>query len=125
MVNQIIVLYVLSLTSLLCESRHLHDVATNDPESFSSTVSAIRDAGSKQSCQMECDGQGRLCESIATNISEKMVCLKNRMQCVSRCANKDLRKTLKKIADKAEKKTIRRLGNSHVYTIEEDIEFFQ
>ena len=103
---------------------------TNNPED--QNESSSNEAISTHTCQMECDGQGRLCETIASNVSEKMVCLKNRMQCMGTCSNKDLSKVLKKIEDKKQKKlekakkkqTIKNLGNSHIYTIEEEIKFF-
>ena len=103
---------------------------TNNPED--QNESSSNEAISTHTCQMECYGQGRLCETIASNVSEKMVCLKNRMQCMGTCTNKDLSKVLKKIEDKKQKKlekakkkqTIKNLGNSHIYTIEEEIKFF-
>ena len=98
---------------------------TNNPEG----LQLSDEAGSTHTCQMDCDGQGRLCETIASNVSEKMVCLKNRMQCVAACTNKDLSNVLKKIQKKKEqvetkKQTIKKLGNSHIYTIEEEIKFY-
>lgn len=107
---------------------------TNDPEDQQGKSSSSGDRISTHTCQMDCDGQGRLCETIASNVSEKMVCLKNRMQCMNTCTSKDLSKVLKKIEEKKQKKlekakkekkqTIKNLGNSHIYTIEEEIKFF-
>jgi len=84
-------------------------------------------AKSMHTCQMDCDGQGRLCETIASSVSEKMLCLKNRMQCVARCSGKDLKRILQKKKEKEEKlkkkETIRKI-DSHIYTIEELIKIY-
>lgn len=100
---------------------------SNSPEDLVSNHQKSNQVGTN-TCQMECDGQGRLCETIAGNVSEKMVCLKNRMQCISACTGKDLRKVMEKIRKKKEsektKKTIKNLGNSHIFTIEEEIKFY-
>lgn len=66
-------------------------------------------------CFSKCDGQGLLCESVATKFDEKSVCLHNRLRCIWRCNDNDDKKTETEMS----KKTIRKLGR--YYTIEENI----
>ena len=126
------VFFVLLVQEMKCmsipESRNGITTRVQHRRSVTNEVGTLDSSAlSAHTCQMDCDGQGRLCESIASSVGEKMVCLKNRMQCIAQCSGSELKRILQKRKEKEEKekekKTIRKL-DSHIYTIEELIKIY-
>lgn len=77
-------------------------------------------------CTSKCDGTDMLCKSIAKNITEKIVCLRHRIICISRCTEEEEKLLVKKIEEKKKKKEMKktpaRIGTSDYFIIEEDIQ---